>query len=66
MKDPHDASATPDDPIVTEVRAQRDSIAAELDYDLDALVSRLQALEDVERKTGRKILPAPGKSGAAA
>ena len=58
---------TPDDPIVAEVRLQRDSIAAAVNYDLDALVTRLQSLEDVERKAGRRISPSSaGKPGAAA
>jgi hypothetical protein len=67
MTQPDDEPAvTTDDPIVAEVRARRDSLAASVNYDLDALVARLQKLEDAERKAGRTILPPSGKPGAAA
>ena len=55
-----------DDPIVHEVRAQRDSSAAALNYDLDALFERLKQVEESERQAGRVILPASGTPGAAA
>jgi hypothetical protein len=55
-----------DDPIVAEVRKQRDAIAAAVNYDLHTLVAQLQELEEAEGKAGRRILPAPGQSGAAA
>lgn len=61
-----DSTSTPNDPIVAEVREQRDAIAAAVNYDLDELFSRLQSLEEAERKTGRRILPSAGHSGAAA
>jgi len=58
-------AAPPDDPIVAEVRAQRDAITAAVEYDLDALFARLKSLEDAERTAGRVILPpSAGKPGA--
>ena len=62
-----DAAALPDDPIVAEVRAQRDAIAAAVEYDLDALFARVKSLEVTERTAGRVILPpSVGKPGAVA
>ncbi|HUE90354.1 MAG TPA: hypothetical protein VMO26_30080 [Vicinamibacterales bacterium] len=64
---PHDEpTIQADDPIVEDVRAQRDSIAAALNYDLEALFERLKQVEESERKAGRVVLPAAGKPGAAA
>ena len=62
----HEQTAVADDPIVAQVRKQRDALAAAVNYDLDALVARLQALEESERSSGRRILPAAGNTGAAA
>ncbi|MGH7471388.1 MAG: hypothetical protein ACRENP_25850 [Longimicrobiales bacterium] len=64
---PDPSSATPDDPIVAQVRAQRDSLAAALNYDLDALFDRVKKLEETERAKGRVLLrPATDTPGAAA
>jgi hypothetical protein len=59
--------ATPamaDDPIVAEVRATREALAAALDYDLARIVEDLRLVEAVERARGRRIVkppnPAPG------
>ena len=59
-------SGLADDPIVAQVREQRDAIAAAVNYDLDALVARLQSLEESERNSGRRIVPGGGNTGAAA
>lgn len=59
-------TTAPDDPIVSQVRAERDSIAAALNYDLDALFERVKTREDQERAAGRIILPNTDASGAAA
>jgi hypothetical protein len=66
MTEPHETPNWPDDdPIVAEVRANREAIAAAVNYDLQALVARLRQLEATERAKGRTIL-APPDSGAAA
>lgn len=46
-----------EDPIVAEVRAIRDQIAASVGYDLDSLYERLRRVEDAERAAGREVLP---------
>jgi hypothetical protein len=61
-----ESTVTRDDPIVAEVRAEREAIAAAVHYDLDELVHRLQSIEEAERKSGRPILPPAARSGAAA
>ena len=43
-----DSTLTSEGPIVAEVRAQRDAIAADVNYDVDELVSRLQSIEEEE------------------
>lgn len=74
MSEPEDSLTFPDDeltvpdddPIVHEIRVQRDSIAAAVDHDLDALAERLKQVEKAERQAGRVVLPAAGTPGAAA
>lgn len=61
----HTSSGPDDDPIVAEVRAHREAIASEFNYDLHALVARLKQLEESERRSGRVFLTPPD-SGAAA
>ncbi len=51
-----------DDPIVAEVRAVREALAAEDGYDLDRMYVRLKALEEAERAAGRVILPPPARA----
>ena len=46
------------DPIVEEVRRARDALAARFDYDLAAM---MRDLIEKQRKSGRKIIPAPPK-----
>jgi len=62
--------ATPsraDDPIVAEVRATREALAAALNYDLVRIVEDLRQVEAVERARGRQIVAPPNPvSGAAA
>jgi hypothetical protein len=56
-----------DDPIVAEVRATREALAAALNYDLDRIVEDLRQVEAVERARGRKIIAPPNPvPGAAA
>ena len=72
MTDAHhgDVAATPsiaDDPIVAEVRATREALAAALNYDLARIVEDLRQVEAVERARGRQIVaPSDPVSGAAA
>ena len=53
-----------DDPIVAEVRATRDALAAALNYDLARIVENLRQVETVERTRGRQVVaplnPVPG------
>jgi len=64
------AAATPpiaDDPIVAEVRATREALAAALNYDLARIVGDLRQVEAVERARGRQIVAPPNPaSGTAA
>ena len=64
------AAATPslaDDPIVAEVRATREALAAALNYDFVRIVEDLRQVEAVERARGRQIVaPRNPVSGAAA
>jgi len=70
MTDEHRvAAATPmaDDPIVAEVRATREALAAEFNYDLARIVEDLRRVEAVEQARGRRIVAPPkSPSGAAA
>ena len=62
-------AATPmvDDPIVAEVRATREALAAALNYDLARIVEDLRQVEAVERAHGRQIVAPPNPvSGTAA
>jgi len=64
MTDEHRAAtaATPpmaDDPIVAEVRASREALAATFDYDLARIVEDLRQVEAVERARGRQIVAPP-------
>ena len=61
------AAATPmaDDPIVAEVRATREALAAEFNYDLARIVEDLRRVEAVEQARGRRIV-APPKSPSGA
>jgi hypothetical protein len=47
-----------DDPIVDEVRAIRDAIAKEFDYDIDKLAHAIKAHED---QSGRRVVRLPPK-----
>jgi hypothetical protein len=60
------SSVETDDPIVTQVRAERDAIAASVNYDLDALFERVKKHEELERSNGRAILPNTGAAPNAA
>lgn len=56
-----------DDPIVAEVRATREALAATLNYDLARIVEDLRQVEEVERARGRQIVAPPNPvHGAAA
>ena len=62
-------AATPiaDDPIVAEVRATRQALAAALNYDLARIVEDLPQVETVEQGRGRQIVAPPNPvSGTAA
>jgi hypothetical protein len=63
-------AATPpmvDDPIVAEVRATREALAAAFNYDLARIVEDLRQIEAAERARGRQIVAPPNPvSGAAA
>lgn len=60
-------SSMTDDPIVAEVRATREALAAALNYDLARIVEDLRQLEAVERARGRQIVAPPNPvPGAAA
>jgi hypothetical protein len=70
MSDEHRvAAAKPpmaDDPIVAEVRATREALAATFDYDLARIVADLRQVEAVELARGRRIVaPRNPVSGAA-
>ena len=53
-----------DDPIVAEVRAEREAFARAVDYDLGRIVAHLRRIEAEERARGRVIIspagPIPG------
>ncbi len=51
------------DPIVDEVRAARDAIAREFDYDIEKLA---QAIKAREAQSGRKVVRLPPKKVAVA
>ncbi len=51
------------DPIVAEVRAVRDRLAARFDYDIEAIVRHIQRLE---AESGRTYVAAPQDAAAAA
>ena len=56
-----------DDPIVAEVRATREALAAALNYDLARIVEDLRQVEAVEQARGRQIIAPPNPvPGAAA
>ena len=56
-----------DDPIVAEVRATREGLAAALNCDLARIVEDLRQVEAVERARGRQIVAPPNPvSGTAA
>lgn len=56
----------PDDPIVAEVRATREALAATFNYDLARIVADLRQVEAMERARGRQIVaPQNPVSGAA-
>lgn len=56
-----------DDPIVAEVRATREALAAALNNDLARIVEDLRQVEAVERARGRHIVAPPNPvPGAAA
>ena len=72
MTDEHRAasaatSSMTDDPIVAEVRATREALAAALNYDFARIVEDLRQVEAVERARGRQIVAPPNPvPGAAA
>ncbi len=56
-----------DDPIVAEVRATREALAAASNYDLARIIEDLRQVEAVERAHGRRIVAPPSSvSGEAA
>ena len=64
MTDEHRAasaatSSMTDDPIVAEVRATREALAAALNYDFARIVEDLRQVEAVERARGRQIVAPP-------
>lgn len=59
-------SSMTDDPIVAEVRATREALAAALNYDLARIVEDLRQLEAVERARGRQIVAPPNPVPGAA
>lgn len=63
MNDEHrgatDATATSEDPIVAEVRATREALAATLGCDLTRIVEDLRQVEAAERARGRHIVEPP-------
>ena len=62
MTEPHDElemTGRHDDPIVAEVRAQREAIVAAAGGDFRRIYADLKALEQQERDSGREILPPP-------
>lgn len=59
LRPPDAAYAPADDPIVTEVRAIREAMSAEVGHDLRRLYERFREREDAERAAGREVLPPP-------
>ena len=63
MNDEHgtatDATPPTDDPIVAEVRATREALAATMNYDLTRIVEDLRQVEVAERARGRRIVAPP-------
>ncbi|MBI2570283.1 MAG: hypothetical protein HYV63_25045 [Candidatus Schekmanbacteria bacterium] len=55
----HDATADQTDPIVAEVRGQREAIVAAAGGDPRRIYADLKSLEQQERDAGRTILPPP-------
>ena len=55
----HEATGDQMDPIVAEVRAQREAIVAAADGDPRRIYADLKSLERREREAGRTILPPP-------
>lgn len=49
-----------DDPIVAEVRAEREAFARAANYDLGCIVANLRRIEAEERARGRVIISPPG------
>jgi len=54
-----DAAPLPDDPIVAEVRATREALAATMNYDLARIVEDLRLVEVSERARGRRLVAPP-------
>ena len=50
------------DPIVAEVRAVRDRLAARFNYDIDAIVRHIQSMEAMEAASGRTYVQPPQSS----
>jgi len=50
---------TEPDPIVEQVRAEREALAAAVGFDFGRIVSALRALEAAERLRGREVLAPP-------
>jgi len=51
-----------EDPIVAEIHEIRQRIMAEFNHDLGAYMEHLTALEEDERRRGRKIVDLPAKA----
>ena len=49
---------TETDPVIAEVRAVRDSIAAQADYDVGAIFQRIRAMQD---ESGREYVNYPAR-----
>lgn len=47
------------DPIIEEIRAIRDSIAKEHDYDIDTIFDAFRMLEQQDERNGRILVPSP-------
>lgn len=61
-----DAAPLAEDPIVAEVRATREALAATMNYNLTRIVEDLRLVEASERARGRRIVAPPAPVPGAA